>query len=254
MNRSSFESLCTELFESLFGKVKSIDEVKFLTNFFPFYEQYGHKIMSYIPDYEFSEVIDLIKNLHITDDKKDIDNQTKTRIRLFVYCHIMEVDYVYMVIFNMLRTIHNVAYSPQITYLTKKGKIKIAEYPSEKIELILKESQKASLDFKSIFDKIWDCHLRNAFSHSQYFLLRNGDLEISKYLAPTSPQFMKSGKTSYLFSEISNIYENSRKYLLSFIKSYDKFIKPYSDGITYKTIYGPILFDKDHGWGFYQGK
>jgi len=200
MEKSDFESLCLKIFSNLFEKAKSKNETQFLTSFFPFYKQQGYNIISYIIDYEFTELLELIKTLHIPEDNNEIDNKTKSRIRLLIYCHIIEIDFVYMVIYNMLRTISCQKYSAQITITDINGKIKVLEYPYQKIELIIKESQKSNINFKEIFIEMFDGNLRNVFSHSQYFLHDTGGLEASNYLAPTSSKFMKSGKPTYNYN------------------------------------------------------
>lgn len=247
-----FEALCTTNFDELFHRAKNTDDRKFLTCFFTFYQQDKYNIMSYITDYEFGEVLDLLQSLNIPKDNNEIDNKTKTRIRLLIYSHILEVDFVYMVIFNLIRTINGLNYSPQISFITKKGDIKTADYPSEKIDLINKESKKINLNFGDIFYDFWDRNLRNSFNHSQYFTFDNGGLEISKYLSPTSSKFQKSGKTMYSYIEIENKYNRCRIFIKTFINTYNIYIEPYTDGKPYDTIFGPILYSQEHGWNFNQ--
>jgi hypothetical protein len=120
MHINEFEKYCELCLDDLFLSSKTKNEEQFLTCFFPFYNQYGHNILSYMVDFEFAEVLDLIRTLHFDEESKEIDKKTKTRIRLFIYCHIIEVDLVYMILFNMIRTVIGENCSPQRNTLMTK--------------------------------------------------------------------------------------------------------------------------------------
>jgi len=115
MEIENFTSLCHDNFEALFSKAKRVNEIQFFTSLFAFrkHEDYVH--FSYVIDYELMEIIDLIKTLNGVLEIDDIDKKTKSRIALLVYCHIIEVDFIYMVIFNLLSTILREDYKTLIT-------------------------------------------------------------------------------------------------------------------------------------------
>lgn len=198
MHENNFKNLCRGVFSELLSQAKRIDEAKFLTSLLAFYKSEEHKIISYIVDYEFTEVQDFIQYFEALQDKEN-DLRNKTRIRLLIYCHIIEVDFIYMVLYNILKTIQNQDYSAIMNFKSKKGKIVEAKYPSKKIELLEQESQKIGIDLAKIYSQFYFRHVRNAFSHSQYFIGRKGDLVISKHLSPTTSDIYKQPNDPPLF-------------------------------------------------------
>ena len=71
MELREFEILCESTFHSLFTKAKEKDRVKFLTSCLALYqdEKSGLKIISYMGDYEFDELLTLIKDFFDFDKK-----------------------------------------------------------------------------------------------------------------------------------------------------------------------------------------
>lgn len=239
-------------FESLFNAAKDEDEIQFFTSFFPFYVQFRYNIISYTTDYEFLETLELIKQFSIPKDTTGLDYKTQARLMLFLYCHIIEADYVFMVIYNMIRTIIKEEYCAQITIINKRKEIEIIEFSSQKVDLILSKTKELDIGAHATFESLFDFKLRNAFNHSQYFLSEEGDLQVTAYESPSSKKFGKSGKYLYGFMEIKQFYEFSRIYIRSFIKCSEEIIKPYMNGEPHPTLYGPLKYNTDHNWVFEQ--
>jgi hypothetical protein len=238
--------------------------------------------MSYITDYEFQEVLDFMNQFkRLQDDRiyanrgfvanflmfmmkllfrikqiDEVDVKIKTRVRLLLYCHITEVDIIYMILFNMLRTIKGEQYSPIITFKNKNGGVIEAEYPSQKIEQIEKESQAIGIPMKQIYSEFYFNHLRNAFSHSQYFLDQDGGFNLSKNLSPiTSAVHKKATKKNYFKAEeIQAIFNKTNLYIESFIRNHMQFLERYMDGGYYQTSFGRIYYSQQYGWGFVQNQ
>ncbi|MEK0337689.1 MAG: hypothetical protein QQN41_09690 [Nitrosopumilus sp.] len=252
MLREDFKILCDQHFDKLFTDAKEKNEKQFFTSFFGFRKYGDYRILSYIIDFEFQEIIELIKSLDSAQKIEEIDKRTKVRIALLVYCHIIEVDFIYMVIFNLLYTIRGEDYDTLITFKSKNGDVIKVEYPSKKIKLINEKSEEVGIPLEEIFSEFYFNHLRNSFSHSQYYLHNDGHLQITWHLSPTSSKFMESPHTieSYGFDELIEIYDKSIIYVKSFLGIYDKYMIDYQDGKYHETIYYPLKYDKKHGWVF----
>ena len=223
MSEGEFNKLCTERFTELFDKARRTNEIQFLTSFFAFHKLKGYNLFSYITDFEFREVLELLSIFNGLQGIEEIDAKIKTRMMMLVYCHIIEVDFIYLVLFNMIRTIRGESYSPIITQPRKK-KPKELIFPSEKVELLRKKSAKIDLPLNDIYSQFYFKELRNAFSHSQYYLDSNG--------------------------RIVDIYNKSNTYIMSFLNVYGKFMSGYMNGDSYGTNFGKILFHQKHGWKF----
>ena len=254
MKNEDYKKLCDTTFNSLFHKAQLSNERMFLTSLFPFYTHANHTVLSYIPDYEFDEVLDLISSFNLPEKDMGIDAKTQSRVRLLVYCHVIEVDFVYMIISNLIRSIDGRGYSMTLQRKTKKGLMQALENPSPKIELLSKEASGLGISLKDIFDPYFDGALRNAFGHSQYYLHDEGGLEMTTYHSPSSKKFMKSGKPMYTAEEITNFYEYSRIFIRSFIECYDGYLKPYADGHPHDTYFRPIVYNETAGWYFHNPK
>ena len=253
MTEQQFERLCSESFSKIYSAAKSKNEIQFLTSCFAIYKQFDLNIMSYMTDYEFNEVLDLLSNFKQLQEINELDACNKTRIRMFLYCHIIEVDLVYMILYNMLRTIKGKNYLSAITFKNKKGNITKAEHPLQKIGQIEKESHACGIPLKPIYSEIYFSHLRNAFSHSQYFLDKKGGFHLSKNLSLTSSAVYKkaSKKNHYKVEDIKTVFNKSILYLKTFIDNHKAFLKDYKDGCHYPTQFGKIYYKKFR-WGFVQ--
>lgn len=251
MESSEFEQLCEETFTNLFNKAKIKNETSFLTSCFVFYKNFNHNILSYTSDFEFQEVIELVEDVRGLRESKDISLKTKSRMYLLIYTHIIEVDLIYTILFNLKNTIRELPYSLVIDYQDENDKKKEATYPPEKIAGLSSELSKIEINIESVYGAFFDKNLRNSFSHSQYYLDPSGDLINSHNIAHKSGgDNKKKVKRLYNFDEIQEKYDLSVIYLKIFIKVYKEFITDYMDGNSYETLFGPIEFDSKHGWAF----
>jgi len=253
MEPDKFKNLCTNTFESLFVKAEESDKRQYLTSFFAFYKLSDKWILDFITNYVFGEILDILNTFKIFQDSTEVDKKIKTRARMLMYCHIVEAELIYMVIFNMIRTIKKLEYSPIINVSTKSNKIQELEYAYKKVKEIVKEGSALGLQFDSMYSEIYFNQLRNAFSHSQYFLDKDGDLIISRNISPTTSRIFKksSQKTHYKYEEIEEIFNKTLVYVDTFIGTYKKFLLEFKDGTSNPIIFGNMRFDKSTGrWLF----
>ena len=182
-------------------------------------------IMSYVTDYEFNEMLCLLNDFKQIQEINELDSCNKTRLRMFIYCHIIEVDLVYMILYNLLRTIRREKYSPIIKYKKNNGHFIDAKYPVQKIEQIENDSQAVGIPLKPIYSEFY-------FSHSQYFLEQNGALNLSKNLMSSSSAVQKepTKQSFYEPAEIKSIFSKSLLYVKAFTENHKVFLKEYEDG------------------------
>ncbi len=256
MKNFDFSEMCKGTFDTLFNEAKNTNKIQFLTSFFPFGEINGNRTLSYISDYEFAEVLELLNRFEPLQAGTEIDIKDKIRIQMFLYCHIVEVDLIYHIVFNMIQTIKKSPYSLEIFSIRtknskngKKGTKKIAEYPVEKIEIIQNLSDGFEKPLRNVYREFFSSKLRNAFSHSQYFIEQDGTFNLSQSLSQCQP-----GSTSgfYNATSMESFFKKSLSYIKAFINSYNLYIQEFKDGNAYDTIFVKISFSisEHNGWGF----
>jgi len=162
---------------------------------------------------------------------------TKVRLALLTYCHITEIDTVYDMLANILRTIKGdrCSMTPFIDYadFTKKT----VNSPKQKIEA-LKEME-MELGFESlgrIFDGFFEDEIRNAFYHSDYTIY-GSEFRYRK-------RFNKMRlATSFPLEDLTQKIQDCIKFYLTFMRLYDDHRKSYQEP---KIIRG--RFASDGGW------
>ena len=121
MENSDFSEMCKNTFDTLFQEAKNTNKIQFLTSFFPFGKINKNSTLSYISDYEFAEVLDLLGSFVPLQAGNEINIKDKVRIQMFLYCHIVEVDLIYHIVFNMIQTIKKNPYSLKIFSVREKN-------------------------------------------------------------------------------------------------------------------------------------
>lgn len=256
MTPTEFKHLCESSFDKLFRLAEDKNQTQFFTSFFAIFRKGKYKHLSYVLDEELQEVFEFF-NLYFPIQSSDqVDAKTKTRTRIMLYCHTIEADLIYLVLYNMIMTIKDKEYSTVITFRNKKDETKEVVYAYKKIEIINKECEDTDVKLRLIFDELFKVQIRNAFSHSQYYLSPNGGFAISKYNSPTSSKVLTKAPNQNFFTyeEIHELFKKVNAYLDSFISIYKSYIDKYADGKPYKTLFGEVYFENKHGWSFYSKK
>ena len=235
----------------MFESAKKKDKVKFLTSCLTIYhdQNSGLDIINYTVDYEVEELLSLINDFIDFEKNDSIQQQTKLRLFLFIYCHVIEVSLIYLVLHNMLNTIRGADYTAVIKFKTEIGKEKEATLSYKKIEIIKENAKNTNVNIAAVFEEFFDNRLRNAFVHSDYYIDNSGELSITEHLSPTSSRIGKkrSGPKIYSFEDAKDKYDKSLLFLKSFIKVYKSYVREFQDGNSYPTIYGDVFFDIDLG-------
>lgn len=217
-----------EISRALFGLFKralSCDQRVLRKTLFPGDPELGLSV-TYVPSWEYDELKNFVKMIEdIIPLHKKSD---KTRLRLIGYCHIMEADVPFTVIWNLLRIIAGQEPSPKFV-VQDKGKEKVCEHPTQKISAIanLDLQLKKPIGVGDCLKRLWDSRVRNAFSHSQYELkgAYNGYMMLTGGLSPHSRKsvnHIRGGKGNPSFDDIRDLYQGALDLLNSFDAKYNE--------------------------------
>jgi hypothetical protein len=177
----------------------------------------GRKPVTYVPSYECFELEAFMALIDSLVSSPSLPEKDKIRLMLTSYCRIMESDLPLAIVWNLLRAASGDPESWTFTRLSKAGDTLTCEYPREKIEEICRLSNILSMKIGGVLDRIWNPNLRNAISHSQYFL------SVDRYLPSggLSPISRKQGGDltvkdhSMTFDEVRTLYGLAHTFVTS---------------------------------------
>ena len=213
------------------------------------------KVITYVVEDEMRELCDFLNSFNELAKKTENAFQKK-RNKILNYCHIMEADFPYTVIWNLLRVLNKqkciwTFYSCDERgnpIQDKNGKFSVLRYSIEKIHAIKNLSKKNSLSIGENLYKLWQSDLRNSFSHSQYFWVGNSFCG-SSTISPLSRKDEDIEKSIvYTEQDIEILSNCSSTYLFTFIELFKFAIKPFKDGRVYKIHDGLIRWDENFNW------
>ncbi len=223
----NFRSQCLREFESLFKQTQNQNENQFLISLLGIrkeeFKDGSLPTISYIQEMEFDEVLRatslFLRIINGLDSNEDsIDRENSLRIKLFTYCHLIEVDFYYNIIGNLLRILTNGSYMENLL-LDKTLKQK-----KNKLRRLFKECRgngvKIHLD--GIYERICNdncLNLRNAFLHSRY-ILDYPDMVLTKHISTKK-------KCHYSFDEINILFADTIAFVKAFIETCGNVIRPY---------------------------
>ena len=234
-----------EKLKQLFMEAEEKDSEKFLRALLAIDTvRFEYKTISYISDYEFQEICDLLNSFNAFVISDEFDKKIRTRLRIFLYCHILEADLPYMIIANIARIIAGEPYDSRIYLTTEQGK-KICEYPWQKIKYLSDLGKKIGLDLSAIWNIFFSRELRNGFSHSQYFLNASGDVILTSAISPTKRTNNTINKEYYTYGEVEDLYMAACEFLQVFINITKQYMAKYKTGDYYSIgrDIGPVRFD-----------
>jgi hypothetical protein len=199
-------------------------------------------------DREMQEVCEFIEGFNSLLSDINADKELKARVEVTLYCHIMEVDLLFAILWNLLRVLKKEPCQWTFSRFTKKGGIEVCKYPVQKVSEIARLSGEMKLGIGEILETLWCGNLRNAFNHSQYFLssgyfVCTGQLSsISRDTAKTPPP-----GESYSYEDIHDLFSGADILLHTFIRAYKLRIGPYKDGTPHRIQAGFVTWDDQLG-------
>lgn len=171
MEKDDLEKILVPLFE----KAKAVDEFEFCCAIIRIRGTEGAGWDPLTESYQFMNQISLLM-------QAPIEQELKTRLFLFLYCHATEIDDIYIIVANLIKITKGERCSMD-PFLTKEnGKMKKVKYPLEKIAKI--EAWSKDTEFENVPEVMRSFlvkEVRNAFYHSDYVLyednfnIRHGD-------------------------------------------------------------------------------
>ena len=184
----------------------------------------GFKCISNFVAYEYHEFTRCVFEL------KDVLERTlvrdsRVRLMLAIYCHIMEGDFPMAVIWNLLRAVNG--QPERWTFRSEGGSV--CEYPGQKIKTIKNLSEKLGMRIGDVLDHLWCGRIRNAFSHSKYYIIADY-VVLTKGLSPISRKKMgehSRGGGNPSVSDIESLYVASDAFIASFMEEYYKAQEPF---------------------------
>ncbi|MEW6338816.1 MAG: hypothetical protein AB1625_15630 [Acidobacteriota bacterium] len=185
----------------------------------------GQKHVTYVPSYEARELVDFVLDIDEIIEAVGAESPRVMRILLVGYCHIMESELSPTLIWNQLRLLKGLDPSWRFTRTTQKGKVLLCKYPGEKFAEISTLAGNVGQSIGDIVQGLWDRRLRNAFSHSRYWLASSRVI-LSGDLSPISREGNPgSAAGSYSLPELREYYRGSRTFLLEVASAHGAVLK-----------------------------
>jgi hypothetical protein len=208
-----------------------------------------------IPDYEAEELCRFVNqfNAYVRNEHEPA---ALTRLRLVVYCHILEAETPQAVIWNLLRLIGGQQPSWLFSTPGKKGD-QPCDTPEQRVAEIRRLADPLDQPIGDVLDRLWNNKLRNAFLHAQYIIRADGHFEGTKTISPLTanavresdkPDASGNNPTHYTASEVEQLYEAALQYLSILTECYKAGSAPFKDGNLHDFPAGPIRWDEGRGW------
>lgn len=245
--------------EILWAVIKPFEAVKqffpshLLSALVPTEKSEGYTHINYIVDNELQETCNFVNDFNTLLNMAD-DTHRQIRIKLLVYCHIMESDYPFIVLWNLLRILDGQPCKWTFTRITNKGDEEICRYTEQKINELERLSSNLGLPTGTVLSNFWDNDMRNTFSHSQYILDGNRYFS-TRTLSPFSRASNKqlfSSDIDYPFAHINELYSKATGFLRTFVEVYKHYIMPFKDGENHHLQDGIITWDRRGRWVWQQ--
>ncbi len=113
-------------------------------------------------------------NQVIAQIEAPVENLFKTRLLIFLYCHVTEMDDLYHIVGNLLRVIGGERYSLAPFAKGMHGYKSAATTPAAKVGRIRRWAEDAGLpEVAELLETVLVTPVRNAFFHSDYVLFSN---------------------------------------------------------------------------------
>lgn len=248
ISTEKIQNVIDDLFDSAISQLKE----KAVNAFIPFggiSEVPTNQFQTFAFDNELEELVDYLREFTILLDQYDFNQRQRTRILIQMYCRVMENDFQYIIIYNLLRLLNNL--SPDWEFkTTRNGKPFYCESPTSKIDEIATLCKTNKLKIGSILKDLLKADLRNSFYHSQYTISPDGTFGNTRFYSPTSK--VKPAKKVFKLSEIESLYNNAESFFNFFFKRFFFERKKFRDGNEYKLFDGRNVVWESNRWRIYK--
>lgn len=261
--------------QELFSDASGRDPKNFLSALVPVNRSFipGRKSIPFHLDQEMNELCCFANDFGVArleylpqefSTDKQRTEQLRTRLRILLYCHIMEAVFPMLTIYNLIRVLRGrqscwtfyIRKSDDTVARTKGNDVVCADHPGERIEQIELQCKGLRPNIGSLLKEIWCRDLRNAFPHSQYCLEPDCSMIATGCVTGVGKRTHKDiSKHEIYFSaeDIVKRYDAAYAYLRTFTGCYNKYISIFKDQNVYQTESGNIWWDKERmRWRFYK--
>lgn len=170
------------------------------------------------------------------------DLESRARLQLQGYVHIMEADFPYMVIWNLLRIVGRERVEWRFT--NESGETPL-EFVEERICDIERRSKSERFTIGTVLRGMWSREIRNAFAHSQYYI-RDGSFWCSLHEMPFADRDISKLRIVEL-AHIEKLFVAAEHYFGTFVTLYRDAIGRFKDGKERDIHDGQIAWDLDRG-------
>lgn len=209
----------------------------------------SNQFQTFAFDNELEELVDYLREFTILLDQFKSKPRQRARILIQMYCRVMENDFQYIIIYNLLRLLNNL--SPDWEFKTKRnGKPFYCESPTSKIDEIATLCKSNKLEIGSVLKNLLKADLRNSFYHSQYTISPDGTFGNTRFYSPTST--IKPAKKVFKLNEIESLYNNAELFFNYFFKRFFVERKKFRDGKEYALFDGRNILWETNRWRIYK--
>lgn len=236
-------------FFTLCGKELKDDLIKAFIPFGGIHQIPSGQFQTFAFEDEVSELVDFLREYSCLMDQFNCNPKQKTRIFVQMYCRIIENDFQYLIIYNLLRLLKGLHTDWQFE-TTQNGKKFFCENPNSKIDEICKLCKSNKLTIGKVLKNLLKADLRNSFYHSQYSLLPNGTFINTRVYSPASTY--KPSKEEYGLTEIESLYSATECFFDNFFNSFYAELDKFKNGKCYTLEDGKTICwdDKNKRWIF----
>lgn len=183
----------------------------------------GKRRVSEAPAWEWNEMRCFIRQFIGMADHFKGDAHATARVRMLVYCHIMECDFPFSVIRNLLLLISGQPEDWTFHGLNKNGQRIVCQQPSQKIMEIVRLAAPLRLTIGNVLTDIWQDTLRHRFSHAFYAFTDSSVLSTRNISPIRREKAMKfTGDPIVTFADLESLYAASLSFVDWFEVEYEK--------------------------------
>jgi len=227
-----------DFFDSSVSQLKE----KIINAFIPFggiNEVPSNQFQTFAFDDELAELVDYLREYSVLLNQYNNHPKQRTRLLAQMYCRVMENDFQYLVIYNILLLINN--RSPDWEFkTTRNGKTFYCENPTSKIDEICSLCKVNKLEIGVVLKNLLKADFRNSYYHSQYTISPDGSFVNTRFYSPSSQ--IKPTKRVYILSEIESLYNFAESFFDNFFKRFFTERKKFKDGKDYDLYDGRKIF------------
>lgn len=245
MEIGEYEIFCLRTFNELFKNAKAKSKEKFITALLSLDEETTSTTLSCTQEAEFHELSSLVNDVLRIVSSPKVEKPLKARMRLFAYCHIMQVHSIYLIISNLSGILLNQDMDPVVYYINKSGNRHNCYSNEEKIRAIKIKSAPLDIPLDTVYDFLYYPKILDAFITSQYLLSEGSNLVLMKKIQASTSSTVKR---YFRYSELKNIFDKSLVYLHTFMEIFGSHLNEFRDGNEHETLFGRVRFDSERGW------